>query len=161
MSNKSILSTPRTDGTAVPAGYIGEVVTWTTPPTTQSLTTTLTDWTNAFITLNKGRWLINVQVSASYFSGTTTGADGGTEVQITNSSNSIIQNMDNVFSGGKSTGQSIIARGTLSFSAVVDVSSDGTIYKIRARYFDNAGSGSGAVENGPDIRSRFFAVRLI
>lgn len=160
MTTKNILLSGG-DGTQVPAGYIGEKITWVTPPVSQTLTTSLQDWTNASIVLTPGTWLIIASISTKYFTGTTAAADGYTQVRITDSSNNTVQEQENILSAGQSPGTySIFNRGTLSFSFIATLSAASTVYKIRAAKGDNNGTGVGAVENDTLIRSRFFAVRI-
>jgi hypothetical protein len=149
-----------TNGAAIAAGYVGEKITWTSAPTTQALTTSFADWTNATITLTAGTWLVTANIAVYYATATTAGAEGYTQVRITDTSNNIIQEQDNILFVGKAvSGTALNFRGTLSFGFVANLSSS-TTYKIRAAALNNSGTGSGNIENEASFRSRFFAVRI-
>jgi len=151
--------TGKTDGVAIGAGFIGEKITWTTPPGTLVLGTSEADWTNAFLTLTPGVWQIYASIVATYVTGTTANNAGYASVKITDSSNVIVQEMDKnlyVITPAANSNQ-IITSIPLSFVANVSVS---TVYKIRASRTDLSGTGSGQLRNGSTERSHFFAVRI-
>jgi len=151
----------KTDGAAVAAGYVGEKITWVSAPATQVLTTSVADWTNAYITLPKGRWELVAGISAIYITGITSGSDGFAYACITDSSNNILNEMENIISAGYSSGTvSVFTRAVIPLSTIVDVALDNTVYKIRVKRSDNSGTGSGSVENASVVRSRFYAIRI-
>jgi hypothetical protein len=149
----------RTDGVAVPAGKVGEKITWTTPPSTQNTTTSVADWTNANLVLTPGVWLVQASVTAGYTTGTTAGSSGYTRVLITDTSNNIVQEMDKSASSQTAAAASSRITTALPFSFIANVSSN-TTYKLRVAHVDSAGSGSGFVGNEGVLRSQFFAVRI-
>jgi hypothetical protein len=151
----------RKNGSSVGAGYVGEKITWATPPgSTQSLTTSFADWTNAFITLNKGLYLIQANVALDYTTGNVAGNQGNSYAQITDSSNSVIQEMDKAIFFTTSAAISARFLGFIPFSFVANVTTDGTIYKIRVKRTDVSGTGTATVYNVDSARSEFFAIRI-
>jgi len=145
-----------TSGTAVPAGYVGERITWAVAPSTQALTLTETDWTNAVINLTAGTWQIFANIQISYDCGATAGSFGRSEFKVTDSSNNLIQNLN----------KQIATRGALNFvssvlasSGVVTISSN-TSYKIRVLRADLTGANTGNVLNTTTAFSEFYAIRI-
>jgi hypothetical protein len=150
-------------GTAIPAGSVGEKVTWTTPPSLQNVTTTESDWTNASITLTSGVWLVtaNVFTVAQIASGQPAGAYAATRVKITDSSNNVIQNQYKTLAFFASSATTGIGGGetVLPFSFVASVSTT-TTYKIRVVSDRSGGGNSGVLKNAPSGYSEFYAIRL-
>lgn len=147
-------------GVAVPAGYIGERITWTSAPVTQTATLSETDWTNATITLTPGVWQVYASIVTTAQAGTAVGSTCEVIVKITDTSNNIVQEMDKsvyISSGTVNTTPSLI--GVIPFSFVANVNSS-TTYKIRVIRLDGVSTGGGSVRNESTRRSQFFAVRI-
>jgi hypothetical protein len=145
-----------TSGSAVTTGFVGEKLTWATPPVDQTITT-LTDWTNANIVLSAGVWMVTASVQVLYGGNTSANTFGFATVQITDSSNVIIQNQQQIagvqFTGASS---SINGQGSVVFAFVASVSGS-TTYKIRA-----SGNTNGTVKvlNSSNGQSTLFATRI-
>lgn len=146
-----------TTGAAVPAGMIGERITWTSAPGNQALTTTMADWTNATFTLTPGVW----QIFGSFFvtgtTATSTGAGATIAVQITDASNTVVQNMESqmyIVNSGSSAltiGSTVALYGTVSISA-------NTTYKVRFQKAEAAATC--LIYNTTFARSVFYAIRI-
>jgi len=149
-----------TTGNTIATGYVGEKVTWTTPPSNQTINTTIADWTNASITLSAGVWLVQANVCLKCETGATSGAVTNALVFITDSSNTTVQNQEKLF--GTRTNATAIARneGSLSFSFLVNLSSVSTTYKIRVRKDDSGALGTASIYNQSTLYSEFFAIRI-
>lgn len=148
-----------TSGVAIEAGKVGEVVTWASAPSTQSLTTSVADWTNASIILSAGVWQIFANITVQVATGT--GAANSTTgvAYVTDSSNNVIQNMESGIVATTPSAATTLVTGMLSLSAVVSVSVSST-YKIRGIRIDGAGTGSAQLRNQGASYSRFYAVRI-
>jgi hypothetical protein len=151
-------------GAAIPASYVGEKVTWATAPSTSfTVTTSMTDWTNAFVTLNPGVWLLQASINANIRTDAYAGYDVACTVRITDSAGNLIDNQQknlNVRAGGNQEQRMGVA---IPFMAIVNVTAPGTIYKFRAQRFDNIGSGACSLINSAASDSgysHFFATRL-
>jgi hypothetical protein len=162
LSTKSIL-VQGGDGTAIPAGMVGEKITWTTPPSGQTVTTVETDWTNAFITLTPGTWLVVATLSAiaKIGSGQAAGSYSAIRMKITDSSNNIVdgqyKTMDQ-FCYAASTAEAGIEV-TTPFIFIKSVTSS-TILKIRVLGDRTGGGNPGAINNTASVPSEFYAVRI-
>lgn len=156
MTQKNLLQSAG-DGTAVPSGYVGEVITWSTVPTTQTFTTEA-DWTNAVITVPSGVWRLQAEIQVYSNKGSTVAGDCNTYVKITNSSNTVIENCSARHGVYINSATELIGTALISLSAIVSVSSN-TQYKIRAYKAGVSGSAS-ELQNSGDIKSRFYAVRI-
>jgi hypothetical protein len=152
----------KTDGAAIASGYVGETKTWTVSPSDQAVTTTETDWTNAFITLPAGVWQIHVLVEAAVTTGSGTNVDCSNIITLTDSSNTKIQDMSRVLrmSWVSATAGAVGQYGTLSMSCVV-VPTGSTVYKLRVQRNDGGAAGTATVfGTGPTLKSNLFAVRI-
>jgi len=148
-----------TGGSAIPAGMIGETITWTTAPASQATTTTLADWTNATFTLSAGVWMLYASIQASATCGTTLGDQTTARVVITDSGGTTINNWDKRISVTQpSTGTARIFA-PIPFSGILNISAS-TTYKIMVQKQDIAGTGSGDVRFASSDYSQFFAVRI-
>ena len=162
MSTRFIQGTPvnyqgRADGAVAPTGQIGERQTWSTPPSSQVATTSISDWTNANIVLTPGTW----QIFGSFFvTGTTAasiGAAATTVVQITDASNTVVQNMEsqmyivNSGSSALTTGSTVALYGTVSINTT-------TTYKVRLQKAEAAATCQ--IYNTAFARSVFYAIRI-
>lgn len=151
-----------TSGQTVPTGYIGQVIEPSSAITTTAATpvNTEVDVNNASIALTPGVWLIQYSVTAYYTTGATSGNGGYTVVCITNSSNTHIGKSERMIYGITRAGAAITAEGCLSASTVVNISAS-TTYKLRVKYIDNAGTGSGGIEvSSGTYDATFYAVRI-
>lgn len=142
-----------TTGNAIASGYVGERVTMATQPSNVNTTTTITDWTNATITLNKGIWLIMVnadgQISASDFNFTFSAW-----VKLCNAAGSVVDSCEPFLSIKVTAAATGTTGGSLVTSTVQTVTSDSTAYKLRVLN----SSGCTAVFSGPTLK--FYAVRI-
>jgi hypothetical protein len=150
-----------TTGAAIASGYIGERVTWITPPASQLFGTTEADWTNAQIQLTAGTWLVIANIGVEIQCGSTSGNWSQNRVRITDTSNNIVQNMQKSISVScQNTGVAPFNRGVLAYSFVANLNSSQT-YKIRAARIDGIGTGTSAyLVNSGDQFSEFFAIRI-
>jgi hypothetical protein len=149
----------KTDASSISAGYVGEKITWSTPPTTANLGTSTADWTNATFTLTPGVWQIFANICVSAVTGTTAANSTYAQVYITDGSNNIVQNQEKrllVLTPAAASSQVVTA---LPFALIVNISSS-TTYKIRALRVDAAGTGSAQIRNAGADYSEFYAVRI-
>lgn len=156
MTQKALLQSAG-DGTAVPAGYVGERITWITAPSSFAPTTVETDWTNAFITLTPGIWMVVANIEMGY--GSNSGGSGNTQFKITDSSNNLIQNMNKQVGGTVPGTSGWAIYGVASGSFIANLSST-TTYKIRVFKVDGSGVGNSNVFNTSSAYSEFYAVRI-
>lgn len=160
MPNVATRFQPDISGSAVPTGFIGEKITWVTPPANFTASTTEADWTNASLVITSGTWLIVANIQANLETGASAGNFSELRIKITDSSNAIVQQMDQQLSTRNSTGtNSTWVTSTLAFSFIANLNSS-TTYKIRAQRVDGTGVGTATVYNSADKRSHFFAVRI-
>ena len=148
--------------TAVTAGSgkVGEKVTWTTSPSTQSLTVTETDWTNATFTLSAGVWVITALVQLGYTTGTTSGNGGAALCKLTDSSNTLIQTQYQQIGITTAANAAVQLTGIVAINCVETITSGTKTYKLRVLKADGIGVGSGTVYNQNTIYSTFFAIRI-
>ena len=149
-----------TSGNAVPAGYVGEKITWASAPSTQSVTTSYADWTNASITLTAGVWLVQANINCIVTSGTTAGNDGELQIRITDSSNNVLQNLEKILRVKTPANAETINAGCLNFSGIFNYSTSSNVLKIRIRMNNVNGTNSGTVYNAGTVYSEFFAIRI-
>jgi hypothetical protein len=149
----------KTDGVPVAAGNVGEVITWASAPSTQVLTTSVADWTNATIVLTPGVWQISANITVQVATGTTAANNTTGVVYVTDGSNTVIQNMESGVAVTTPAAASTLVTSALGFSAVVNISTS-TTYKIRGIRIDGAGTGSAQLRNQGASYSRFYAVRI-
>jgi len=150
----------RTNGVAIEAGKVGEKITWVTPPAANTNFTAEADWTNAYITLTPGVWLVIANVNAAYGSATTSDSYGAVGVKLTTSANAIVENQDKTLLVGFGDGtRGATIKGTIPLSCVVYPSSN-TVYKLRGLKIDSSGTGVALLYNENNARSEFFAVRI-
>lgn len=138
---------------------MGEKITWASAPATQSLTTSMADWTNATITLTPGVWQVYASISGTYATGALLNNAGYWQTVITDSANAIVQEMDKILYVTTPSAAINQVISSLPYSFVVSVSIS-TTYKIRTQRVDSAGTGSGTIRNESGTRSQFFAVRI-
>lgn len=159
MANKQLLISSG-DGAAIPAGYVGEKITWASAPSTQVATTSYADWTNASITLTAGVWLVQANINCVVTSGTTVGNDAELQVRITDSSNNVLQNLEKILRVKTPASAQMINAGCLAFSGIFNYATSSNVLKIRLRLTDVNGTNSGAVYNSSTTYSEFFAIRI-
>ena len=146
-------------GTNISSGYIGEKITWATPPTTQTSTTTLSDWTNAFITLTPGVWMVVANVVATVVTGTTAGNGTANKVSITDSANTLINLWERRISVTTPAAAACTLWGVIAFAGIVNISAT-TVYKLRIQLQNLVGTGSGDIRNATSDSSEFYAIRV-
>lgn len=134
MSNKQLLQSAG-DGTAVPAGYVGELkeATNTTTVVLSGAAGTYTDITSMSLSLEPGIWELQTDISL-YISGasgiTTNGRVGA--VVLTDNSNNIQRGVVTGFANA--TTPNVISQCSIKHRIVV---SSTTTYKLRATTFEN------------------------
>jgi hypothetical protein len=148
----------RIDGAAVTAGYIGEVVEQS-GDISYTCTTSEADVTNSSIVLTPGVWMLCYSVSARYTTGTSSANSGFTQVVITNSANTRINNSQRIVYGITRAAATYTNITSLACTTVVNISSS-TTYKLRAKRVDENGTGTGSINNNSDNGSSFYAVRI-
>ncbi len=144
----------QTSGTAIAAGYVGEVIEATITTTALS---TLADITGASITLTPGVWMIHSSLSVD--GSTTTTADNSCEciTLITDSSNNQIYGTRKAsYVRTHTTGKANIMEACHAVNLVVNLTAT-TTYKCRG--LRNSGSAGNCVNSG-SYESTFFAVRI-
>jgi len=147
-------------GAAIPALYVGEVITTASAITTTSSTTSEADVTNASITLTPGVWQIFYSVTAQYTSGATSGNSGFLMVTVTDSANTHIGKTERIVYAKTNAAASQVTYTSLAASTVVSIASS-TTYKLRQKRTDSSGTGSGGVEvSSSSYDSTFYAIRL-
>jgi hypothetical protein len=157
ISTKNIVGA--TDGVAPVTGMLGEKVTWSVQPITQSVTVSETDWTNSSITLGAGTWLLSAQVCATIQLTATAGNDSELNVKITDASNNEINRQSRSIRARTPASAINLTTQVISLSTVVSISST-TTYKIRVRKQDNVGTAAVSVYNEASNYSDFFAIRI-
>ncbi|WP_141732420.1 hypothetical protein [Oligoflexus tunisiensis] len=154
----------KNDGVPIEEGYVGQKITWETPPSTQSFGTSTSDWANASITLTPGVWLVIANIGARVSTAAATGATSQINVSITDGLDNIVQEQAKalyVYSPSAAAAD-IISCLSFSFVANIPSSSPSTTYKIRANKSESGGTASASIyRNGANINSEFFAVRII
>lgn len=148
----------RTDGVAVPAGYIGETIESATITTT-SIGTSETDITNASVTLSSGIWMVNFAAAVALVTGSTAGNESNVVLILTDAANTRIGGCDSQYNLKNPASASFFGGVTLSNSVVVRISTSVT-YKLRAARNDFSGTGSASVYNSTDRRSKLYAIRI-
>lgn len=148
------------DGVALNAGEVGEKITWTTPPTDQTATTTEADWTNAVLPLTSGVWLVQASVMGLITTASAANANAALQIKITDTSNVVVQQMDkSMYAGTLSTVTGVSMIGNVNFSFVANVSTS-TSYKIRIKKTEAGGTATVQVYNSSTEFSQFFAIRI-
>ena len=151
----------RTDGSAIASGYVGQKITWTTPPPSQQLvTTTETDWANSLITLTPGVWQIFASIQCVAQVAPAVGAEQAIYLKITDSGNVVINNLDKSIYIKNVAAAPGAMQCVISMNDVVNISSS-TTYKIRTLKYESGGSAQSYIYNAsPSSFSHFYAVRI-
>lgn len=157
ISTKNIVGA--TDGVAPVTGMLGERVTWSTQPVTQSVTISEADWTNSSITIGAGTWLLSAQVCATIQLTANAGNDSELNVKITDASNNEINRLSRSIRARTPAAAINLTTQVINLSTIVSTSST-TTYKIRVRKQDNVGTATVSVYNEASNYSDFFAVRI-
>jgi hypothetical protein len=149
-----------TSGSAIAAGYVGEVITWASAPSTSGsvTSTSYVDWTNAFITLSKGKWELKASVSVEAVTSATSGQVASGVVAIRTGS-SVVNNQEAQVYIKATSAVAADVQSNLYFNTVVDVAADNTVYKLSYKYSGGAG-GSANFFNAALQYSNFYAVRI-
>jgi hypothetical protein len=147
-----------TTGNAISAGYVGQVITWTTPPATTSVTTTtFADWTNATFTLTPGIWLICASVAAKIVPPSSAGLNTYLSLQLYDATNSAQIAYKALSCGASTSSAGSVTNASLAFYNTVNLTSS-TQYKLRYSY--SGSLGTVLVYNETLSTSEFFAVRI-
>lgn len=148
-------------GTVVPSGFIGQKITWVSAPTTQALTTSYVDWTNANLSLTAGIWMIvaNVNVQMATQSGAASDVEG--HVQIVDGSGTLVELQRKRTRIIAINTVQVVDWKTLPFSCIVRPTAT-TTYKIQARKQDNLATSTANLMNGVSSTdySEFYAIRI-
>jgi len=158
MTNVATRFQPDISGSAVPAGYIGEKITWASAPSTAAITGTLADWSNATITLTAGTWLVVANITADAYTAATAGTYCQTNISITDSSNNVVQNQDKSIAALTPANSNMRNLCTVAFSFVANLNAS-TTYKIRGVRSSATGN-AGNFYNEAGYRSEFFGLRI-
>jgi hypothetical protein len=137
------------------AGMPGEVITWETAPATKSFGT-IEDWSNAYLTLSKGTWLITASLQVFCWTATSNQSEAGVEAYITDSSNNIVQNQVRAFSIRSVANAECAGSGTIAISFIETIPNNSTVRKIRGAKIGN----NGYLAHESNRWSNFQAIRL-
>jgi hypothetical protein len=161
---QNMLVKGNTSGTAVPAGYVGEVVSATMGAgTTLNVDPSLTDINGALITLTPGSWSIFYNIPATFTCGSTAG-NGGSLIIIMVDAAAVttpISGMSKAFfTRNAASGQVVPSVQVLSSSIIKNLTAT-TTYKLRGKYTNNAGTNSGSTNNDAGSNEpTFYAIRI-
>ena len=160
MTQKALLQSAG-DGTAVPQGYVGQKITWSTPPAAETaLTTTETDWANASFQLTPGIWHIFCSVTALLITPAVIGAEAGIYLKITDGSNAVINQLDRSLYIRTQVAANAVSQSPIVMSDIITVTST-TTYKIRGQKYQSSGTADCRLYNtSPSSLSNFYAVRI-
>ena len=156
----------RTDGVAVAAGYVGEIVNSASLTAATLPLTTAADLGGGILNLGPGSWEIVYNANISIVSGITTSAPNFNEVNASIVIATSGVEVDNSFKSmfHREVGVSAINavnQGVLTASAFVNISAVNTVYTLRGVYTSGgAGTGTASIENGGTTKSRFYAKRI-
>ena len=148
-----------TAGTAIAAGYVGQVIEVNLSANVIINSITDSDVSNLSLSLTAGVWLISYSLSADIATTATLTHTNAILAKITDSSNSQIGNSLRclyIKNNASGTNQDIV--GCLSAQEVVSISSSQT-YKVRSRVL-NASSGGVIQQDAQYGQSKFMAVRI-
>ena len=146
----------RTDGSAVPAGEIGEVIR-STVMTNTTISTSATDVTGSSLPLTPGRWQIFYSIEGEIVTGSSNSDRTLGALAVYTSGNVKLAQTDSRLAGKTPAATSLVLNGKLSGSSVVDLSA-ATTYKLQGTRIDLQGTGSLTVIVVPD--QAFYAVRI-
>ena len=156
----------RTDGVAVPAGYVGEIVNSASLTAATLPLNAAADLGGGTLNLGPGSWEIVYNATITILSGITTSAPNFNEVNagifIATSGVEVDNSFRSMFH--REVGVSAINainQGVLTASAFVNISAVNTAYTLRGFYTSGgAGTGTASIENGGTTKSRFYAKRI-
>jgi hypothetical protein len=103
--------------------------------------------------------MVYANIDAYVETGTTAGNSSAIGVRITDTSNTIVQEMDKQLLCRTPANALNAAVGTISFSFLANVNTT-TTYKIRGRRIDGSGVGTAGIYNQAAVRSQFYAIRI-
>lgn len=150
----------RTDGVAVPAGYLGERI--STAFGSYTATTTLADVPGATLSLSAGVWRIYYSISMDVVTGSISGNASYGQVQITDNANTLLGTSVRCLYAKTTASVFNEAIGTLSAEEIINIST-ATTYKLRAYLGNVSGVGSAFLfptSNTNFGAATFFAVRI-
>jgi len=147
------------DGTAIPAGMVGEKITWASAPSSYAVTGSEADWTNATITLPVGNWEIKANIQVEVVTAASSDAAQDLTVKITDSSNTVLNNQTKLTKCKTVAAVSNTIVCCSSFATTVSIVSP-TTYKIRASRADTGGAGSATLFYQSGLYSEFYAIRI-
>jgi hypothetical protein len=158
MTQKSLLQSAG-DGTAVPAGYVGEVVQANLTANQTLVSISDVDLNGLSLSLGAGVWLISYSLSVDVTTTTANGHTNFAQTRITDSSNNLVGNSIRcayVKNSGSGTNADNIC--TLHAQEAVNISSQ-TTYKVRAKVGNLASAGT-IQQDTTYGQSKFMAVRI-
>lgn len=148
-----------TNGQAIAAGYVGEVIE-SSAINSQAAALSSSDVSGASITLSAGVWLIFWSINGYCITGATSGNEVYLVINMTDSSNNVIGNHSKIILAKTVAAVANNVYGVLSNSSVVRVSSS-TQYKLRFNRVDNNGTNSaGIARSSGSYDNIFYAVRI-
>jgi len=146
----------RTDGAAVTAGYVGEVISGTV--TSAALTTSYVSY--ASVALTPGAWRIAFEVSLQPATEATINSQVNASAQIFNSTDAVaLAGTDRSAYVRNFTALGVYTIQVVVGSVEVNISTAKT-YQMRAKYTDVVGVNGTTLLNQTDFESRFYAVRI-
>ena len=146
-------------GAAIPAGYVGEVIT-SASITATALSTSYANITNASLALSAGIWQICYSISLQPSPGSTVGNETLGSVQLYNSTGAAaISGTQRTVGARNSASASFYVLATAACTSTVNISS-ATTYTIQGKRTDAAGTGTCQLLNSADYTSSFYAIRI-
>jgi hypothetical protein len=158
MTQKALLQSAG-DGTAIAAGYVGQVIQSDLSTTVSITSATESDVSGLNITLTPGVWMITYSLSADITSSTSNGHTNGLVTRITDSFDNILGNSRRclyVKNSGSGTNADIVS--TLHANEITSISSN-TTFKIRARILNTASTGT-LFQDTTYGGCKFMAIRI-
>jgi hypothetical protein len=148
-------------GTAVPTGAVGEVIAATITQTT--ITSSILDITGATITLGQGRWEIVMSCNVSITTGATASNSTAAYLWVAGpSSDTLIAKSPRVTNIKTVAAVANSLDCGMHSSVIVDVTTAGSIYKVRGQRVDGTGTGTAVClqNNASYYESHFYAKRI-
>lgn len=149
-----------TTGSAIAAGYLGEIVLASITQTT--ITTSMADVTGASLPLSAGTWRIHFSGTGYAAAAASINATCQLVARITDNANTLIGTSDRSLYVKSTVAVTTDVLGMLVTEEIVNPSTS-TTYKLRAQRFDTGGTGSALIFASADGSNRgniFYAIRV-
>jgi hypothetical protein len=148
-------------GVAIPSGFSGNYVTWSSAPTTVGpfSNATYSDWNNANIVLNKGVWEIKASISAEVKTTNTAAATAAVIIALRDGSSNVVNNIEMSLYTVAISNAVLDIQTNMPICTVVNVTSDNSTYKLSYKFGGTTG-GVGAIFNQSGQYSSFYAVKI-